>query len=823
MIESGEELLRRRGALGTFGADVGQDVRYALRSMRRRPGFTFLAVLPLALGIGANTALFSVLHAVLLRPLPYPESERLMTVWTPWVGDDYNPLSTPNYLDYRDQTSSFSSWGVYTARKVNLAASENPDQIFSIACTHGVLHALGIEPTVGRLFTADDESAGSERVALISHEFWKDRFACDPGLVGRTITIDGESHTVIGIMPDGFVFPEIWDSRIPGLWFPLVLSRDGSDRDSHWLRSIGRLRTDVTLDQSREDFASVAARLAAAWPDANSQRLARVVPLKQVITEDYSSTLWILMGAVGFVLLITCANVAGLLLARGTVRQTELAVRAAIGAARFRLARQLLTESLVLASAGGLLGVLLVVWGIAILPELIPSSLPRLAGLQANAPVFLFAVAITLLAGLLFGLAPVLLSSHIELTRFLHAGGRGGSLGRRQGRILSALVVVQFALALVLANGANLMLQSLARATHDPELREPDQVILASLALQGPEYETDRQKNIFWDRFSTRLRSLPGVESVSACSHLPLYSNSTGTILVEEEEFDAETTHPLNAFIWVTPDYFRTIGLHLIAGRTFEERDEREGSLGVIVNRTLSERYWPGGNPIGKRIRSNTVPSWFEATIVGVVEDVRQWGLEYPVFDGIYFPFAHYEWPERWLAVRTGNDPYLTLPAIQRELAAVDRNIALTGIRTGSDLYAGAARTRRSITVLAGSFTLIALLLVSAGTFGVMSIQVARRTHEIGVRLALGAENRQVLTLVLRRGLRLSLCGIGTGILLALVTASIMRQLLYQVSPLNLFSLVLMIALLVVIALLASAGPARRASRLDPVRALESE
>jgi len=818
-----EQKLRRQGGRWIIFADLGQDLRFALRTLRKNPAFLVVTVLILGLGIGANTAIFSVLKTVVLQPLPYPEPDRLMTVWTPWIGYDFNPMSTPNYLDYKERSDSFEAWGAYTERNVNLMGEETAERVGSVWCTSGVLEALGIQPAAGRFFSEEEVRSGTEHAVLISDGLWKRYYDNDPDLIGRTITINSESYTVLGIMPVGFEFPGLFYTRDKELWLPLTLTLDESERDSHWLWGIGRLKENTTIEQARADFQAIAASLAEEHPDANAMRIVRLVPLTEMITGFVSGGIWILMGAVGFVLLIACANVASLLMARGANRQMEVAVRASIGAGRYRLIRQLLTESLVLATAGGMVGVLLAWWGVNILRGTIPASVPRITTLQIDGWVLIFSAAITLLTGMIFGLLPAFSTSRVNLAYSLHEGGRSRTPGRKQIRFLGSLIVVQFALALVLANGALLMGKSLYNVTGSPELDEPDRVLIAGISLQGPAYEESGQRTFFWNRLLERLSTLPGVESASASSQRPFYYGSSGSILAEGEEFDPEADPGLVAFTWATGGYFQAIGLPLLYGRTLLEQDANEGDMHIVVNRTLAERYWPDEDAIGKRLRGNSVPPWFEATVVGVVDDCRQWGLEHQVYPEIYFPFSQRTYTEYWLVIRTTGDPLSYVSAIRQELADIDRSVPLSSIQTGEQLYTDSSAGRRLSTLLIGLFALLAMILVAAGIYGVMSFHVTHRTHEIGIRMALGAESNRVLKLIISRSFRLSLLGIAIGLGGALATSSITGSILYQVSPLTPLSIIVTGLLLTTVGLLSSFIPALRATMVDPVRAIQTD
>jgi len=540
LIEETETSIRRRQGLGTLGADVMQDVRYAARTLRRRPGFLVIVTLTLALGIGANTAIYSVLNTVLLRPFPFPEPDRLMTFWTPQVGYYANPLSAPDYLDYRESANTFSEWGAYTTGVANLSGGDNPERIGSILCTAGLLRALGVQPVAGRLFGDEEAEDPASRVVILSNRLWESRFGADPGLVGSEIVVNRQSRTVIGIMPGSFRFPTWGSLNEPGLLLPLSIAGTASDRGSYYLNVIGRLRPQMSREAAVADLQSIAARLEELYPDSNHQRIARLIPLRQIVLGDTGSDLWILMGAVGLVLLIACSNVAGLLMARGAGRKSEIAIRASLGANRRRLLRQMLTESSVIALLGGTVGIGLAWLGIPVFRSSLPGSLPRLGELHLDTSVLLFSLVLALLTGLLFGLLPALSNSAVDLGRTLREGGRSAGGGRRRFRLLAGLVTIQFALALVLTNGAALMFQSLWIVTGEEEIQNPDQVLIAGYAPDSTgKYEIIR-RDLFAEELLEHLRALPDVQYAGVSTQLPLYGGWTAGVLMEGESYDPE-------------------------------------------------------------------------------------------------------------------------------------------------------------------------------------------------------------------------------------------------------------------------------------------
>jgi putative ABC transport system permease protein len=823
-LEVGERAARRRRwiVLGDFW----QDLHYALRAFRKSPAFFLVSLLTLAIGIGSGIAIFSVLEAVLLRPLPFPQPDRLVMVWHANL-DNGNlfPLSGPDYYDWKEESTSFEDLGVFVIRRVNLSGDETPERAQTVLCTAGILRALAVEPSMGRFFSEEEERPGAGRVALLSDNLWKVRYGAAPDIVGSDILINGQSYSVIGVMPSDFEFPNpVWnETRQPELFLPLTVDRDNPGRNSNWLFSHGRLRDGLTVEDAEKELQAIAARLAETYPDTNTGTTARLLPLHEGLVRGVSRSLWILMGSVGLLLLIACANVASLLLARGSSRQAEVAIRASMGAGRGRLVRQLLTESMVLAAAGGSLGVILGVWGVAILHQTIPVDVPRIAGLHIDGSVLLFSVGVTLLTAVLFGLIPAFSRSRVDPVQALQEGGRGRTTGRRQSRFLGGLVVIQVTLSLVLANGAMLMLKSYLNVTGSPELVSPENVLVAGISLEGPAYQSRESKAAFWQRFLEKLENLPGVEHVGATTGLPLGSFSNAGVLVGDEVFDPTARGNWASVTWVTKDYFQAVGIPLLTGRPLRLEDETGDPIGVVVNRALADRFWPGESVLGKRLRGSSSPPWFDARIVGVVDDVRQWGLELPLQAEIFFPFNLFSREERWMVVRSSVSPLSLVPLIREELASIDPNVAMSAVRTGVDLYDDAAAGRRFRTWLFGLFAMAAFVLVASGVYGVLSYHVAERRHEIGVRLALGAETSRVLKWILRRGIRLCVLGIGFGIAGVWASARITESMLYHVSSTHPLSILAVAFFLIILALAASLIPALKAVSVDPVTVLRSE
>jgi predicted permease len=814
---SGERPARREGYVNS----VLLDLRFALRTLRMRPGFTIAAVVTLALGVGANTAVFSVLRTVLLKPFQYSEPDRLVTVWTPQIGYGFNPLSGADWLDFRDASGSFEAWGVYQMASINLSGDEDPVRVMGVSLTADLLRALGTVPARGRLFTKEETEDPVARVAIVSDGLWRSRFGADPDLMGQEILINREGWTVIGILPEGFRFPGWQSLAEPGVLIPLSLGVTATDRGSYYLRVIGRLRDGLSLESAGEELNTIAARLAETYPHTNYRRIARVIPLRDIVLGNSASRLWILLGVAGVVLLIACANLAGLIMSRNAGRSLEMAVRASMGAGRSRLVRQMLTESLAVALIGGAVGLVLAWWGTGMLRGAVAGSLPRADQLRIDALVVLFAFGVTLVTGILFGIMPALKISGMNLERAFREGTGGTmTVGRSRAHFLSAMIVAQFALTFVLADAAALMLKSLWHATDSRELHEPRQVLIAGYMYAQERGDEDILPDPFLERVLERLRGLPGVRSAGASTRLPLLGGWSAEILAEGQEYDPEIDRGIVDMVCVSRGYFEAVGITLLQGRDLLPEDFEAGQLGVVVNRTFAERSWPGESPLGKRIRANAENPWFEAVVVGMVEDVRQNGLESRANSGVYLPFFPPFTPNRWIVLRAVGDPMALVPALRRELAELDPHLPLTQVFTGADLYDLMAAQRRLTTRLIGLFALVALSLVAAGTYGVMTFLVRQRTHEMGVRVALGANRGGVLRLVLGRSVRLALVGIALGLLGTVMASDIVGSLLYGVAPLEPPFLVGAVLFLLLVAVGAAAVPALRAVRIDPVEVM---
>jgi putative ABC transport system permease protein len=804
-----------------------RDLRYGLRTLARTPGLSAAMVLVLALGIAASTAVFSVVNAVLLRPLPYEAADRLVVM----LHRDRNPVAPANYLDWRRAATRFERMGAAELWSPNLTGDDHPERVRALRVTADILPLLGVAPAVGRPLLERDFRAGTDKSLVLGHELWQSRYAGDPGVVGRAITLDGEAYTVVGVMPAGFSFPPFWATGSQ-LWAPLLLEDRATNREGSSLRVFGRLAEGVTLEEARAEVAAITARLEAEFPGTNNGVTVR--PLIDVVVGDVRPALLVLLGAVGFVLLVTCANVAHMLLARAAARQKEIALRAALGASRGRLLRQLLTESLVLALAAGGAGLLLARGGIRALVALGPPGLPRLETVVLDGRVLAFALAVSLATGFAFGLVPALQATRRDLGDSLREGERGSTEGGGRGGLRSVLVASEMALALVLLVGAGLMIRSfVALQAVDPGFDRRN-VLSMIVSVAGTASAEPARRAAFFEGVVRDASALPGVTGASAINHLPLAGDIWGwPFRVEEGPEPKPGESPTATYRVVLPGYFRTMGIPVRRGRDVQDGD-RAGAPGVVVvNESLAARHWPGEDPIGKRLAlsdGEAAPTWL--TVVGVVKDtVRgRWGA--PPEDELFLPYpqvrryvenpsSHYAYLT--LVVRTTGDPASLAPALRRAVWARERNAPISDVRVLEEVVEGATARPRFYVVLLGSFAAVALFLAAVGVYAVISFSVARRTNEIGIRMALGAEPGDVVRLVVGQGLLVGLVGALAGVLGALALTRLMSTMLYGVGSHDPATFACVLVLLATVALLASYIPARRATRIDPLRALRYE
>ena len=796
------------------------DLRHAFRGLRRNPGFATVAVLTLALGIGANTAIFSVVNAVLLTPLPYPEPDRLVMAWESENDGSPTLVSPANFVDWTEQSETCSHIAALRGWDANLSGVDEPERLRGAMVTSELFNALGVAPLAGRTFLPEEDQPGRNRVVVLSYGLWQRRFGADPQIVGTSVAINGVNRTVIGVMPPQFKLPLVTIQKAPEqseIWTPWGMDANYTKRrDLGQLHVIARLNPNVTVDQAQTEFTAISER-ANTEAVAGRRINAQVIPLHRNLVGDVRSALLVLLGAVGFVLLIACSNIANLLLARAATRQREMAIRAALGASRWRIVRQLLTESVLLAMLGGLLGLLLALWSTDALVALSPADLPRLEEIGIDLNVLGFAFTTALVTGIAFGLAPAWQSSKSDLNKALKEGGRSSTSGLGRRRLRSILIVSQLALTFMLLVGAGLMIESFVRLSSVDAGFDAQNVLTMAISLPGARYPENEQQ------VSTRVESLPGVQSVGAISAIPLTGWQNTTSFAIEGRNEKSETEELHA---ASPGYFRAMGIPLLRGRAFNEQDHATAERVVIVSEGLVRRYWPDEDPIGKHIQmgGDSREPW--RTIVGIVGDIKQSGLDSESTREYYISYLQDTWGMTWdmtLVVRTKDNPLSHISAIQNQVKAVDKDLPVYNVRTMEQLRERSAAPQRFQMLLLGSFAAGALILAMVGLYGVMSYAVTQRTHEIGIRMALGAGKREVLSMVLGEGLTLALIGVAIGLAGSLALTRTLTSLLYEVSAIDPLTLVATPLLLAGVALGACFIPARRAAKVDPMVALRYE
>lgn len=807
-----------------------KDIRFGIRSLLKRPGFTAIAVITLALGIGANSAIFSVVYAIVLRPLPYRDSDRLVVIWGNLhkTGLDEIEISAPEFKDFTNQCKVFDQIAAYAAQGVNLISVEEPERLRGASVSASLFPTLGQDALRGRTFIAEEDQFGHDPVVILSHALWQRRFGADSAIVNKTINLDGRATTVVGVMPAGFHFPD----KDTELWTPLAISPElltENNRGSHFLNVIARLRPSVTLPQAQTDIDTVTARLSQehrpTYPGGFSTTLRS---LHEDTVGNLRRAMFVLLAAVGLVLAVACANVAHLRLANLTARYKEIAIRSALGANRARVVRQFLTESLLLSSLGGTLGLLLAIWGVQVLVALIPRDTPRLEEIKLDYRVVLFTLGISVLTGILFGLAPALQAAKTDLNEALKEGGRGGTEGLRRLRLRSLLVISEFALALLLLIGAGLMIKSFRRLQEVKPGFEPANLLTMRLALPQAKYPEFQKSKEFFDQLLEHLKARPAVKSVAAINLLPFGgSGSDRSFLIEDQPVAPGDPHPDEQIRFVSAGYFSTMGIPLLKGRDFTERDLPDTPQVAIINQALARKYWPNQDAIGKRISFSTRdPKWYQ--IVGVVGNVKHRGLDIEDKPEFYIPFlqplfADSNVQPMYVVVRTSTAPFAAASVVRNEVAAIDRDQPVSNMLTMDQRIADSVAPRKFNMFLLGMFAALALLLAALGIYGIMAFSVAQRTHEIGVRMALGARAGDVLKLVLRSGFKLALIGIALGLGAAFAVTRLMTALLFNVSATDPTTFVIDALVLAVVALFACYIPARRATKVDPLVALRYE
>jgi putative ABC transport system permease protein len=800
-----------------------QDLRYGARMLLKKPGFTLIAVITLSLGIGANTAIFSVVNGVLWSALPYPQPEQLAMVWMDnrRQGIREDITSYPNFQDWRDQNKTFQGMAGVRERNVNLTGVGEPEEIRAASVSVNFFQLMGVNPARGRGFSAEEEQPGKDRIVVLSHGLWQRRFGGDPGILNKNISLNGESHVVAGVAPPGFQFPEKTE-----IWAPLAPNEQmRAARSIFWLPVVGRLKPGVTRAQAQAEMDLIGKQLEHQYPDINAGYGVNVVPLMEQTVGSIRRSLLVLFGAVLFVLLIACANVANLLLARAATRQREVAVRAALGAGRWRIVRQLLTESLLLAGVGGALGVFLAWWGLQLLLDLSPANIPRLENILLDGRALGFTLGLSLLTGLIFGLAPALQTSQLELSETLKEGGRGGAGSPRAQRIRGVFIVAEVALTLALLVGAGLLIRSFWRLQQVDPGFETDRILTMRLTLPRSKYPEGAQVASFYERLQERLSALPGVEAASATSGilLPMVTNSSNFTIENkpQDPREQQLDLPYNA---VMPNYFQTMGVQLLSGRAFTAQDARDKPQVAIVNETFVKRYFPNEDPVGRRFTfgdANDNPQWI--TIVGVVRDSKRQGLDQPIRMESWLPHAQTQPRRMEVVLRAAGDPLALSQAAREVVRSLDRDLPIPKMETVERILSENVAQRRLNMLLLGLFALVALILAMVGIYGVMSYAVTQRTNEIGIRMAMGAQTSDVIRLVLKQGMKLALAGVAIGLVATLALTRLMASLLFGVSATDPITFAAIAALLTGVALVACWIPARRAAKVDPMIALRYE
>ncbi len=816
-----------------------QDIRYGARMLLKNPGITLVVILALALGIGANSAIFSVVNSVLLRPLPYDEADRLLFLNERSPTLDEMSISYPNFTDWRDQNKVFEKIGVYNRNSYNLTGAGDAERILAAQMSADLFAALRVNAFLGRVYTNEEDKPGGAPVVVLSYGLWQRRFGGQASILNQSLTLNGRSYTVIGVMPQGYLYP----SRVE-MWVPVgQLSADPNwqERGNHpGLYAVARLKPGVTIEQAQADMDNISANLAKQYPDTNVSNGVRIRPLLEIFVSDARGALWVLFGAVAFVLLIACANIANLLLARATARQKEMAIRAAVGAGRWRIARQLLTESVLLSLIGGALGLLIAHWGVEFILYMSPDAIPRSREIGLDMRVLAFTAGVSFLTGILFGLAPALQAGEVDVHETLKETGRGSS-SRRWLR--SSLVVVQVATTMVLLVGAGLMIRSFYRLQNVNPGFSYEHLTSFSISLPQRKYATEERRAEFFKNLLENIRSLPGVEAVAAASGLPLGQNGWQTsFLVEGQPVPAPGETPLMEACTVTPDYFRAMSIPLLRGRYFNDQDNRSflagrdlsklnegermiaGVNAIIIDEEFARRHWPNEDAVGKQIRFGTDYGAPRLNVVGVVGRVKMEGLAQDSnrVQG-YFPFAQVPFSGMTVIIKSSGDPNTLVAAARDQVKSVDSDQPIYNIRTMNDIRSESIASERLNLMLFSIFAGIALVLAVVGIYGVMSYSVTQRTHEIGIRMAIGAQPRDVFRMILGQGMILAFIGIGVGLVAAYLLTRLMATMLFGVGPTDPATFAVIAVILATVALLACYLPGRRATKVEPVVSLRYE
>jgi predicted permease len=801
-----------------------QDVRYALRAMGRNPGFTAVIVLTLTLAIGANSAIFSVIDGVLISPLPYPEPDRLVRAFFTSAAFPRFSLNPWDFHDFRERNRVFEGLAGYFHRDVQLSGAGDPEVIPAIRVTAGYFAVLGIKPARGREFTRSDEGVGNGASVILSDRLWRSRFAADPAILGRIILLDSAPYTVVGIMPPGTQHPgnayrPLAHGNTVDAWMPFTFDGNPNQRGSHFVDAIGRLKAGVTPQQAQDEMSRLTAQVLSEHKSTGWHMI--VVPLYREIVGKSQKLLLVLLGAVGAVLLIACVNAANLMLARSTARRQEIAIRAAIGAGRGRLLRQLLTESMLIALAGGIGGSIVAVGGVKLLVALLPAKFPRAQAIHLDLSVFAFTFAIALAAGLLFGFAPALQASSVSPIQAMRDGARGATSGRGAVRLRSLLVVAEIGIASALLIGAGLMLHSFVNLMRADPGFQPENVLTATVALPFAQYKNGPGIARFYDRLVTALGGLPGVRAAGAASDIPWTGYDENTSFDIEGRSPKRGDEPHARYHSATPDYFEAMGIPLVAGRFATQRDTAGEPAEIVINQAMARRYWPGESAVGKRVSFDTPPKW--TTIIGIVGDVKDAPNSASAEPAFWWPESQAPFPAMSLAVRSTEAQGTLLDSVRREVRALDPSLAISGVRTMRQVAADSLATPRFSMALIGLFACLALALAAIGIYGVIAYSVGQRAHEFGLRMALGANPWDVQRSVLGDGMKLAAAGVALGAGCALFLSQLVRSLLYEVGPNDPATFAAVAVVAVAVASLACYVPARRATRADPMSALRCD
>ncbi|HZE69971.1 MAG TPA: ABC transporter permease [Pyrinomonadaceae bacterium] len=801
-----------------------KDVRYGLRSLMKHPAFTAITVLTLALGIGANAAIFSLVNAVLLKPLSFPEPDRLVMVWEDQsaAGFPRSDVAPGTFNDWRAEQSVFEGMAALDWHSFNITGDGEPEKISSYGVTANFFPLLGIQPALGRNFSPAEDKPEAGKVAILSYGLWQRRYGGDREILTRDILLNGEKYSVIGVMPKGFQFLQSY----VGLWTPAAFTAQQlADHDNHYITVVGRMKRGVSLEQARADIKAITQHIVLANPEEAAGMGSVIVPLREQLAGNVRRPLILLLVSVGMVLLIACANIASLLLSRAAARRREIAVRTALGASRRRIVRQLLTESIMLAGFGGGLGLLVSTWSFALLGQLIPEGMVVATTLKIDLPVLVYAVAVSVITGIIFGLAPALQLSKIDLTEALKQGGGRTGLSAASQRLRGTFIVAQVALALVLLVGAGLLMQTVFHLREQYSGFQPDRLLTMRTVLPAYKYDEPFRRVVFYDQVLERVKELPGVSGAGYTTSVPLqWKGGANGFTIEGQTQPRGFPNAIHR--QVSTEYLQVMGIGLRRGRYFDDSDQPQSTPVAIINETFARQYWPNEDPLGKRFKLG-VPKAPWVTVVGIVNDVRQMGMDDPVKAEMYFPYrqitSHFGYAPRDLIVRTSGDPMSLVAAVRQQVHLVDPDQPISNIASMDQLLTEETGPRRLGMILLGAFAGFALLLSSLGLYGVLSYLVQQQTPEIGVRMALGAQRINILGLIFKKGMTLVLVGVVIGLAAAFGLTRLMTSLLFGVSATDPLTFLFISLLLIAVALLACYIPARRATKVDPLVALRYE